>query len=157
MAEDSLYDKLLSTATSFLHAMRAATPGSNDASPEALRTHMHPDSQSSFGHKFFISSSPYLSSTKGREQFVTELAQMAAGFKTWTLDITDTCIDVRKRTVVARVELGMLPARGDEVLNDVVFWLEMDESGEKVVRSVEFLDAAATKELLARREGGEDQ
>lgn len=116
---------------------------------------MHPDSQSGFGHKFFISSSPYLSATTPREEFITNLCSMAAGFKTWTLEITETSVDVRKRSVVARVELMMFPVRGEGVMNDVVFWLGMDDSGEKVVRTVEFLDAAATKELVGRRESAE--
>lgn len=151
MADNKLYDALLSTATSFLACMRSQTSGSNDMDPDTLREFMHHDSQSGFGHKYFTAPSPYLSAFKGRDEFIENLRGMSSGFKTWTLDIVDTNVDVRRKTVIARVELNMSPNHGEPVLNDVVFWLTMDKSGEKVVKSIEFLDAAATNELMSRR------
>ena len=48
----------------------------------------------------------------------------------------------------------MVPRNGEQVLNDIVFWMVMDESGEKLVRCIEFVDPVASTELAKRMNAG---
>ncbi|KAK3713530.1 hypothetical protein LTR37_008488 [Vermiconidia calcicola] len=154
MADQSMYDKLAATAKAHLHACRPVTPGSSDPDPEAIKAHLSPSFHIDFGHKFFVSSTPPLQGEKTADGFIAHMTGMAAKLQTYTLDILDVCVDVEKRTVTQRVEFHMVPKGGEEVLNDIIFWMVMDESGEKVVRITEFVDAAAAAELAKRMQAG---
>ena len=153
MASQSMYDRLAVTATTHIQASLPRTTGSTDPDPEAIKSMLDPAARIDFGHSFFVSQTPNLQGEKTRDGFVEHLCGMATKLQTWSLDITNTSVDVEKRTVILRVDCHMVPKGGDEVLNDIIFWFVMDDTGEKVLRCTEFVDAAASAELFRRMLG----
>ena len=75
---------------------------------------------------------------------------MAQSLQTWSIDITSVCVDATSKTAVVRADFHMVPIGGDAVLNDLIFWMAMDDSGEILVRCTEFIDPIAASELAAR-------
>jgi ketosteroid isomerase-like protein len=76
---------------------------------------------------------------------------MSPKLETWRIEVKDVCVDEGKKSAVVRADFHM-QAKGDPeaVLNEIVFWVYMNETGEKVVKSTEFVDPAATGELMKR-------
>jgi hypothetical protein len=144
------YDQLLATAKAHVYSCNPQTRGSNDPNPETIRSLFDPDARTGFGHAYFVSTAPHLQGDKSREGFISHLCGMGSKLQTWHLEPCDIAIDVRKRTATVRVEARMKAPGADEVLNEVVYWIVMDESGEKVVSLTEYLDPMATKELMLR-------
>ena len=103
-----------------------------------------------WGHRHFVSTKPGLQGERSGDGFVTHMSSMTPGLKTWRIEITDLCVDVEHRSVVVRADYYMTPGVGEAVVNDIVLWMSMDESGEKIVRCTEFLDPVATEELGRR-------
>ena len=85
---------------------------------------------------------------------------MSSRLESWRAEVREVCVDEAKRVVVARTGYFM-KARGQQsaVENDLVWWIWMDERGEKVERSMEFVDPKATEELRRLMElgGGADE
>ena len=154
MAEDSLHEKLASTAKAHVLSCLPQTMGSNDASPEEIHKHLAPDFKISWGHSMFVANTPPLQGEKTGEGFISHLQGMAKSLQTWRIDITDVCVDVPKRKVVLRTDFHMVPKGGEEVLNEIIFWMVTNESGDKLVRCTEFVDPVAGAELAARMKAG---
>lgn len=154
MANQTLYEKLVATAKGHLHTCLPMTHGSNNADPEAILSYLDPSCRIDFGHKYFISTAPGLQGEKTGNGFVSHLTGMASSLQTWSIDVTNTSVDVEKRTVVLRTDFHMVPKGGEEVLNDIIFWMVMDESGEKILRYTEFVDPVASAELAKRMKAG---
>lgn len=150
MATQKLYDKLASTAKAHLETCLPKTLGSNDPDPEAILSYMDPSFRIDFGHKFFVSTAPPMQGEKTGDGFVSHISGMVSRLKTYSLDVTNVSVDVEKRTAVLRVDFHMVPKGGEEVLNDIIFWMVMDDSGEKVVKVTEFVDPVASAELAKR-------
>ncbi|KAK3059163.1 hypothetical protein LTR09_000729 [Extremus antarcticus] len=150
MTSQTVHSKFEGAATAYLHSFRTKTPGSNDPDPEAIRAHQHPDCLTDFGHTYFVSTAPNLQGQKSGDAFITRLCGMASKMKTYTVDVTNTCVDVEQRTVVARAQLLMVPMHAEGVTQDILFWIVLDEDAEKVVRCTEFVDPAASAELMRR-------
>ena len=144
------YEKLAETAKKMLLSCLPKTEGSNDPDPERILANFAPDFYMDMGHKFFVSTAPELQGRKDGVGFVFHMSAMAKGLQTWHIDITDTAVDVEKRTVILKTEFHMVPKRGEEVLNEILFWVVMDEGGEKVAHYTEFIDPAAGMELAKR-------
>lgn len=130
------------------------TPGSNDPDPEAILANLAPTFRLSWGHTFFVATQPHLQGEKTGDAFVSHLLLKAKALETWSIDITNICVDVDTRNVVVRGDYHMVPRNGEQVLNDIVFWMVMDESGEKLVRCIEFVDPVASTELAKRMKAG---
>ena len=153
MADASLYEKLAITATGHLTSCLPITPGSNDPSPEAILSILAPEFRIQWGHNFFVTTVPPLQGLKTGEEFVQHLQGMAKSLQTWSINITQTCVDVQNKTVVLRADFHMVPKGGEEVLNDILFWIVMNEAGDKVVKVTEFIDPVASAELAKRMKG----
>ena len=149
-----MYDKLAATAKGHLFACLPQTKGASDPDPEAILSTLDPSFRIDFGHKFFISSTPPLQGEKTGDGFISHTTGMTSLLQTYSLEVTNECVDVQKRTVVLRVDFHMVPKGGEEVLNDIVFWMVMNESGEMVVRCTEFVDPIASAELQKRMKAG---
>ena len=145
-----MYDKLAATAKGHLSTCLPKTEGLSDPSPESILSLLAPSVLIDFGHKYFISTTPALQGEKSGDGFVSHLTGMAAKLQTYSIDITDISVDVEKRRVVLRADFHMVPKGGEEVLNDIIFWMTMDESGEKIVKYTEFVDPVASAELAKR-------
>lgn len=146
MAE-TIYHRMSQTATSFMHALLPKTHGATDFQPEAILSLLDPSFTLDWGHSLFISTMPKLQDGKSGEDFVAHMNGNAQALRTWAIDITDLSIDAEKRSAVVRADFHMHPKVGDEVLNDIVFWMKMDDTGRKLVKCTEFLDPVAVKEL----------
>lgn len=157
MGEDSLHDKLANTAKAHLFSCLPQTPGSNDASAEEIHKHLDPDFRISWGHSMFVANTPPLQGEKTGAGFIEHLLGMAHFLQTWSIDVTDVCVDVPKRKVVLRTDFHMVPKGGEEVLNEIIFWMVTNESGDKLVRCTEFVDPVAGAELAARMKVGMDK
>ena len=157
MACKPTYDQLANTAQDALLACLPKTKGSNDPDPEAILSHLAPDFYMDFGHKFFVSTLPQLQGKKDGPGFVAHLSGMATSLQTWSIDIISTAVDVENRAVVFRTEFTMVPQSGEGVLNEILFWMLLDETGEKVARYTEFVDPVASVELARRMKAGAEQ
>ena len=151
-----MYDKLAKTAKDALLACLPKTKGSNDPDSDAILANLAPDFYMDFGHQFFVSTLPPLQGRKDGPGFVSHMSGMAKSLQTWSINITNQAVDVEKRTVVFRTDFHMVPKGGEEVLNEIIFWLEMDGSGKKVVHYTEFVDPVASAELAKRMKAGVD-
>jgi hypothetical protein len=151
------YEKLAETAKKGLLSCLPKTRGSNDPDPEAILSNLAPSFYMDFGHKFFVSTLPQLQGKKDGEGFVSHLSGMAGSLQTWSIDITNTAVDVETKTVCLRAEFHMMPKGGEEVLNEILFWIVMDESGEKVAHYTEFVDPVASMELAKRMKAATEQ
>ena len=145
---------LAQTVETHIHALQPKSPGSNDVDAPAILSNLAPNYTHDFGHSYFVSTAPHLQTPKSGQDFVTHMSGMANKLQTWSIAITDTCVDVGRRSAVVRADFHMTPKGGEMVVNDIVFWMGMDESGEKVVRLTEFVDPVASRELGARMKAG---
>ena len=150
----NLYNKLEQTAKAHLQACLPKTKGSNDVDTEAILSHLSSDFRQDWGHSFFVSTKPALQGEVTGQGFITHMAGMAPALQTWDIIITSICVDVEKKCATVRVVFHMKPKGGEEVLNDIVFWMFMNESGEKLVRCTEFIDPVASAELGRRMKAG---
>lgn len=154
MADQKLYDLLSSTAKAYIYSCLPQTPGSNDPSGDAILANLSNEFRLNFGHSFFVATMPMLQGEKDGNGFVSHLLGMAKSLKTWDIIIKDISVDAAAKSAVVRADYHMVPPNGEEVLNDIVLWINMDESGTKVVRCTEFVDPIASTELAKKMKAG---
>ncbi len=147
MTDAEMYDKLATTAKSFMHSMLPQTLGTTDFDSQAILSYLDPSFHMDWGHSFFVATMPPLQGEKTGEGFVAHMQGMAKSLQTWTIDVTTLSVDPHQKTVVIRADFNMSPKGGEPVLSDIIFWMVLDESGEKLVRCTEFVDPVASKEL----------
>jgi len=150
MAGNGLYEKLKSTATGFVLATSPKILGSNEPDSDRFRSYLAPNFRMSWGHKFFVSGKVGLQGFADSEQFLSHQGGMAKHLKTWSVTARNTCVDVNTYSAVLRADFYMTVPGNEPLLNETVFWIIMDEAGEKVVNACEFVDAAASAELSRR-------
>lgn len=154
MGEDGNYDKLLSTAKEFVLSTSPKKPKTNEPDPERFLACLAPSFRMSFGHKFFVSTKPPMQGDMDGEGFTKHQGAMTSSLQTWEIIPTSTCVDIKQRTVVLRADFFMVAPHQEPLLNDIVFWITMDESCEKVVDAKEFIDPVASAELAERMKAG---
>lgn len=147
---DDMYDKLAATAKGFIEATNAATPRDNDPDYDLIRSFAAPHFRIEWVPKLFAQSSPVLGDPKDIDGFCSHIRGMAANLSTWAILVQDLFVDVKRRTVVARADFWMLPRGSDKVCNDIVFFIKMDQNGEKVVDCTEYVDPEASKQIRDR-------
>ncbi|EMC93444.1 hypothetical protein BAUCODRAFT_240547 [Baudoinia panamericana UAMH 10762] len=151
MTDVKLYDKFADTATSFVLATSPKEAGTNKPDPERFLSLCAPNFSQSWGHRFFIAHKPGLQGSVDAQAFLDHQAKMSAKLRTWKIDITDVIVDVRKHCAMVRGSFNMFAKGHDEpVVNDIVYKVTMDETGDKVTAAIEFIDAAATNELASQ-------
>ena len=73
---------------------------------------------------------------------------MSPALQTWRIDVADVNVDMKKRSAVVRAVFHMQAKNDPEVIqNEILFWCQMDEEGQKIVQSTEFIDPAALQAL----------
>ena len=150
MADQALYDQLASTAKAHLLSCQPQTKGSNDPDGKLILSHLAPSFSIDWGHSFWVLTAPHLQGKKTGDEFVSHLLGMAQFLQTWDIVVKDMSVDTKKKSVIVRSDFHMVPKGGEEVLNEIIFWIVMDESGEKVVKCTEFVDTFASEELAKR-------
>lgn len=153
-----LYTTLHATALAFIAAQTQDTNYSSRMNFDHIRALVTPDFTHSFGHNYATSLSPPLQGMFTFDEFVSHLASMLPKLESWETTVTDVLVDEVKRTVVLRVSFMMAPkgGKGEVVENDLVWVLRMDEQGEKVRESTEFVDGVAAgriRELITKGNG----
>ncbi|KAK0256423.1 hypothetical protein LTS09_008538 [Friedmanniomyces endolithicus] len=154
MADPSLYTKLTSTAKNFVLALSPKEPGSNQSDDERFLSHIAPNYTHSWGHKFFVGTSPGMQGSVDGPEFLSRMNRLAGKMQTWNIEITETCVDVEKKSAVLKADFYMAIAGHEPVLNEIVWWLKMDGSGEKVVDSCEYIDPVASSHMIEQMKGG---
>lgn len=151
----SLYSKLHDTATSWVLSTSPVSTGSNKQDYEHILSHLTPDAKIQWGHANFLAAAPHLQGSKTGQEFIDHLSRMAPMLETWKIDIAEVCVDMERKSAVVRADYYMY-AKGDleAVRNEILFWVYMDEEGEKVVKSTEFIDPTAAGALKAKMMAG---
>lgn len=112
----------------------------------------------SFGPAHAVSQAPKLQETFSADGFIQHLQGMVGSFSSWEVQVVGVVVDEVGRSVVVRVRYGIFVG-GEETVNEVVWWLDMEEEeggGWKVGRSLEMLDAVAAgriRELMVKGQG----
>lgn len=151
MADQAQYDTLDQTARKWVTSTRPKTHGSNDPDYDHILSLLAPHAILRFGHMHFVSTAPHLQRDESPEDFINRLKSMSPAFQTWAIDIADVNVDVRKKSAVVRAVFHMQAKNDPEVIqNEILFWCQMSEKGEKIVQSTEFVDPAALQALAPK-------
>ncbi|KAK4545618.1 hypothetical protein LTR36_002571 [Oleoguttula mirabilis] len=154
MASKELYDKLTATAKEFVLSTSPKKAGTNEADPDRFLKTITSDFKMSWGHKFFVTTKPGLQGEISGQDFVEHQGKMVSALETWDIVPTSLCVDVEKKSVVLRADFFMVAPGQEKLLNDIIFWITMDESGGKVKDAKEFIDPVASAELAERMKSG---
>ncbi|GAB7328393.1 hypothetical protein MBLNU13_g00371t2 [Cladosporium sp. NU13] len=148
MTDQQQYGTLSKTASDWVTSTRPQKAGSNDPDYDHILSLLAPNAILRFGHMHFVSSAPHLQHDESPEDFVARLKSMSPAFQTWSIDVADVNVDTKKRSAVVRAVFHMQAKNDPEVIqNEILFWCKMNESGEKIVKSTEFVDPAALQAL----------
>lgn len=142
-----LYDRLAATAKGFIESTNAATPRDNNPDYDLIKSFAAPHFRIEWAPKFFAHNSPLLGDPKDIEGFCSHIRGMSANLSTWAILVQNLFVDVKKRTVIARADFWMLPNGGEKVVNDIVFFIKCDETGEKIIDCCEYVDPAASQAI----------
>ena len=144
-SEGNLYQKLATTAKGFIESTNAATPRDNNPNYELIKSYAAPHFRIEWAPKLFAWTSPALGEAKDIDGFLNHMRGMSASLSTWAVLVQDMFVDTRRRTVVARADFWMLPNGGERVCNDIVFFMKMDPSGERITDCTEYVDPEASR------------
>jgi hypothetical protein len=141
-----IYRLLHATALAFIHSLDEYD-GSPDADTTQIRAVRTQDYTHSWGHNYFVSTKPPMQGKLDLDGFLTHMQKMLPRLDSVHTYVSDVTVDEAKKTVVVRASYWMKVQGTEAVENDLIWWLWMDESGDKVKRSVELLDAEATRRI----------
>ncbi|OAG01426.1 uncharacterized protein CC84DRAFT_1220934 [Paraphaeosphaeria sporulosa] len=142
-----LYKTLFSTATELIRCQDRDDSQPTRMNLDRVRAIRTPNFTHSFGHNHMVSTSPMpmLQGELGIDAYLAHLNKMVPKMDTWEARITDIVVDETRRMCIVRASYFMKPFGAEKpVENDLIWWLWMEEGGEKVYKALEFLDGAAT-------------
>ncbi|KAK3661637.1 hypothetical protein LTR56_000125 [Elasticomyces elasticus] len=154
MADSSLYNTLTATAKDFVLALSPKTAGTNEPDDDRFLSYTASNYTHTWGHKHFVSLNPGVQGNVDGPEFLGRMAKLAGKMKTWEIEVTETCVDVGKRTAALKTDFSMTIGGHDPVMNEIVWWVTMDASGEKVVESCEYIDPVAADQMKEQMMGG---
>ncbi|KAF2656090.1 hypothetical protein K491DRAFT_692291 [Lophiostoma macrostomum CBS 122681] len=144
-----LYKTLRATAIEFVHSSDQIYD-SNGRMDETRVKKIRSEQgfEHSFGHNHLVSTKPMLAGTRDAEGFIQHMGKMQPYLQSWETTITDVVIDETRKIAVVRASYNMLVQGSSEAVeNDILWFLSMEESGEKVKKSMEFVDGAASQKI----------
>jgi hypothetical protein len=140
-----LYKTLFSTATEFIRCQDRDDSQPTRVNTDRVRAIRTPNHTHSFGHNYLVSTKPMLQAELGVDEFLAHVNKMVPKLDTWEARITDIVVDETRKMCIVRTSYFMKPFGAEKpVENDLIWWLWMEEGGEKVEKALEFLDGAAT-------------
>ncbi|KAF2443060.1 hypothetical protein P171DRAFT_474339 [Karstenula rhodostoma CBS 690.94] len=140
-----LYKTLFSTATEFIRCQDRDDSQPTRMNLDRVRAIRTPNHTHSFGHNHLVSTKPMLQGELGVDAFLAHVDKMVPKLDTWAARITDIVVDETRRMCIVRASYFMQPVGAEKAVeNDVVWWLWVEEGGQKVKKAVEFVDGAAT-------------
>jgi hypothetical protein len=145
------YEQIKSAATTFILANNPLQEGTNEPNIEKLRSTSASTFSISFGHSYFTSTRPALQSTHDFDGFIAHQKKMTPLLSTWKAEVKDVYVDVERKTAIVTSEFHMTPrmkesSKSETVVNEIVWFLEVDEEG-LVTKATEWVDAAAAGRL----------
>lgn len=147
-AASKYYLQLRTTALAFIDALAEVPDHPLRMDFDRMRSLCTSDFQHSWGHTYATARNARLQGEHLFSDFAAHLTMMLPNFETWKVEVTDMSIDEVKRKAVIRASFYMLVKDAVETIeNDLLWTLEMDDAGEKVKKSVEFIDSVATSTL----------
>ncbi|KAH7382706.1 hypothetical protein DE146DRAFT_681695 [Phaeosphaeria sp. MPI-PUGE-AT-0046c] len=142
------YCQLHTTALAFIDAQAQTAEHPSRMNFEKIEALCTTEFQQSWGHNYAISLSPRLQGTHSFSEFRKHLAMMLPSLESWETTVTEVIVDEAKRKVVLRISFWMRVKGAEEMVeNDLLWVLEMDDTGEKVKKSVEFVDGIAAGKI----------
>ncbi|KAF2720823.1 hypothetical protein K431DRAFT_285517 [Polychaeton citri CBS 116435] len=145
-----LYGKLTSTARQFVEATSPRTLGTNEINYDGIRALAAPGFFMTWGPKTFVSTRPGLQQPRAIDEFLEHMEGMCPHLDTWEIEVYDVTTDVSSRAASVRANFYMKPKGQEKVLNDIVFFLKMNEEGTLVTEGCEYLDGEASRIIQER-------
>ena len=136
----ALYDTIAATVDKYTKAYNPAQPGTNIPDRGAILSLVTPDFLIHYGHEALVASQPPLQHPEDGEAWMDHWRGITQMFDTWTTERTDLFVDVRRKSAIVRSRYTLVKGEA-KVINDMVQFMNMNESGEKVREIVEFIDA----------------
>ena len=166
------YTALKETALAFMNAQKHNPNLESKMDFDALRALTTPLFSHTFGPTFSVSQAPRLQGSFTIDMFIKHLGGTIPHLEGWDIAVRGVVVDEVGESVVVR-SMYTMRVEGEEVENDVVWWLELEErpsgsevgegnevnGGWKVRKSTEIVDSGAAgriKELMMRGKGESD-
>lgn len=142
------YKTLFATAIEFIRCQDRDDSQPTRMNFERVRKIRTSNFAHSFGHNYLISTKPGLQDELSIDAYIDHVKKMLLNLYAWEMHIGDIVVDETKRMCIVRASYFMKPHGADNpVENDLIWWLWMEEGGEKVEKAMEFLDGAATGKI----------
>lgn len=143
-----LYKILFSTATEFIRCQDRDDSQPTRMNIDRIRAIRTPNHTHSFGHSHLVSTRPMLQGELGVDAFLAHVNKMVPKLDTWEARIMDIVVDETRKMCIVRVSYYMKPFGAEKAVeNDLIWWLWMEEGGQKVEKALEFVDGAATDRI----------
>ena len=138
--QSHLYQTLHDTASKTILSLSQENCGSNIS---AISSTLSPRCKRYFAPASFFSAAPEMANCgMSNAEYEAHMAPEIAVLETWRIEMKKIVIDEAKRTAVTWSSHYLTMKGRKEVLLEFVFILDMDETGEKVDKVVEFIDTA---------------
>lgn len=159
---EQLYDILHDTARAFVESTGYGNPPATYKGPTSGRTEQDnahilsfrtPDCMIEFGHRLFASSNPMTNKALNNDEFLANMAPVLPFLSSVQTEVHDILVDERCRRATVQMTFHMTvrgageDGKDETVENDMMWVLEMDDSGRRVRRGKEYLDAVATGKM----------
>lgn len=148
MADSKLYASIAETATSFVKGTDPNPAGSNKIDADRILSTRATECTTAFRPAYFTSTRPHLQKVLDNDGFIAHMSSMTPMLDTWAIDVREVFVDEKRLSAVVQVDYSMTPKGCETVKNDIVWFIRMNESGEKVVDAVEYVDAAASMAIF---------
>ena len=138
--QSHLYQTLHDTVSKTILSLSQENCGSNIS---ALSSTLSSRCKRYFAPASFFSAAPEMANYgMSNAEYEAHMEPEIAVLETWRIEMKKTVIDEAKRTAVTWSSHYLTMTGRKEVLLEFVFMLDMDETGEKVDKIVEFIDTA---------------
>lgn len=144
----ALYKTIHATALAFIDAQAKDESQPDRMDFSRIRALCAPNFRHSWGHKYLVSTKPFLQGTPDVDGFINHLSTMLPRLEGFDAGVTDVVVDEVKIMAILRISFRMRPKDVEEVVeNDLLWMLGMNRDGKLVEKSVEFIDGVAAGRL----------
>lgn len=157
-----LYDQLSSTAQTYVKLYEFNRREGKEMDTAQMRSFQADDFTQSWGHSYMVSQRPALQGRLNHNSFFQHLQSVVPHLERVAAKIHDVLVDEGRRTVTVQMSYFLTPLGSSEAAeNDLVWVLELDESGKRIRASKEYIDSLASTRLgeliQASKSAGSDQ
>lgn len=145
-----MYQTINKTARGFVSSMKPSQKDTNKLDTSAIRSTLSPSFTVRWGPNAHVSTIPELQAKLDAEGFIQHLQSMAAVWKTWRSEVSGVCVDEHKKSAVVRCRMVFTSLVGESIGNDMIWILNTNSTGDKIMWACEYLDVAAIEGMKAR-------